>query len=75
MRGSNNHIVRKNVSICGTTLTIVADELPQALVAAKLQNTIDETLHTDSGLGSHMTSNSGILTCLKHYNGPDKSLL
>ena len=50
----------------------VADELPQALVGANIQKTIDETLYTDSGAGSHITSNSDNLTDLKHYNGPEK---
>ena len=51
-----------------------ADELPQALAATNLQNTID-TLYVDSGASSHMTYNSGILTDLKHYNRPDKIII
>ncbi|KAH0706132.1 hypothetical protein KY289_011208 [Solanum tuberosum] len=54
-----------------------ADELPQVLplAATNLQNTSDDTLYVDSGASSHMTHNSGILTDLKHYNGPDKIII
>ncbi|KAH0728435.1 hypothetical protein KY284_004300 [Solanum tuberosum] len=52
-----------------------ADELPQASTATNLQNTIDDTLYVDSGASSHMTHNSGFLTDLKHYNGPDKIII
>ncbi|KAH0766684.1 hypothetical protein KY285_002555 [Solanum tuberosum] len=52
-----------------------ADELPQALTATNLQNTIDDTLYVDSGASSHMTHNSDFLTDLKHYNGPDKIII
>ena len=52
----------------------VAYELPQALAATNLQNTND-TLYVDSRESSHMTHNSGILPDIKHYNGPDKTII
>ena len=51
-----------------------ADELPQALTSTNLQNTND-TLYVDLGASSHMTHNSGILTDIEHYNGPDKIII
>ncbi|KAH0716921.1 hypothetical protein KY285_012952 [Solanum tuberosum] len=51
------------------------DKLPQALASTNLQNTTNGTLYVDSGASSHMTHNLGILTDLRHYNGPDKILI
>ena len=51
------------------------DELPQTLTTINLQNTTDDTFYVDSGVSSHMTHNSGILTDLKHYNGQDKIMI
>ncbi|KAH0650517.1 hypothetical protein KY284_030429 [Solanum tuberosum] len=72
--GRNNHTALKyfykwNYSYQAT------NELLQILAATNLQNTTDDTLYVISGASSHMTYNSGILTDLKHYTGPDKIII
>jgi len=59
MCGRNNHIALKCFYRWDYSYQ-VADELPQALVGANLQNTIDDTLYVDSGASSHITHNLGI---------------
>ncbi|KAJ0099696.1 hypothetical protein Patl1_21683 [Pistacia atlantica] len=52
------------------------NEIPQALAALTLDNTIADTeWTTDTGASNHMTGKSGMLTNIRHYSGSDSELI
>ncbi|RVW62428.1 Retrovirus-related Pol polyprotein from transposon RE1 [Vitis vinifera] len=52
------------------------DDIPQALAALTLDNTIAETEWTsDTGASNHMTGKQGMLTNIRNYSGSDSVLI
>ena len=52
------------------------DDIPQALAALTLDNTIAETEWTsDTGVSNHMTGKQGMLTNIRNYSGSDSVLI
>lgn len=52
------------------------DEIPQALTALTLDNTIADTeWTTDTGASNHMTGKPSMLNNIRHYSGSDFVLI